>query len=122
LRSIAGLASGHDPAPVLRSFEYALLCNTGYALQLDQAADGSGPIEPDGLYRYIHEKGPVLARGRSADGILVRGKTLRDVAQGDYSDAVTLAQSKLLMRQLLHHQLAGQLLQTRQMMIELQDI
>jgi DNA repair protein RecO (recombination protein O) len=120
--ALAALATRHEPAPVLRAFEYQLLRQTGYALELEQASDGSGAITLARQYRYIPERGPVVAHDLSAEGAVVHGKTLQDIAAGDYSDPITLAQSKLLMRQLINHQLAGQALQTRQMMAELQDL
>ena len=50
------------------------------------------------------------------------GKTLLDMAAGDYSDPRSLAESKLLMRQLLAHYLGDKPLATRQLLIDLQKI
>ncbi len=66
---------------------------------------------------------PVGPMGTPGDQTTVFcGKTLLDIASGDYSDPVTLAQAKLLMRQVLQHHLAGQTLFTRQMIMDLQNI
>ena len=50
------------------------------------------------------------------------GKTLLDLSADDYSDARTLAESKLLMRQLMTYYLGGQALQSRRVFVELQDL
>ncbi len=119
--ALAGLATGAAPAPVLRAFEYTLLRETGYAIHLAHDEQPTA-IEPEVMYRYVAERGPLPAALAGEDGSLVCGKTLTDIEAGDFSDPVTLAQSKHLMRQLINHQLAGQALHTRQIMIELHDL
>jgi DNA repair protein RecO (recombination protein O) len=123
LGALAGLACGEPQAVVLRQFEYALLREMGYALQLSIEGNGKEPLEPDQWYRYVAERGAVRSAepGRSQPGVVL-GKTLYDIAAGDYSDPRTASQSKMLMRQLLQHHLAGQQLHTRQMMIDLNDL
>jgi DNA repair protein RecO (recombination protein O) len=44
------------------------------------------------------------------------------MAQGDYSDAETLQQAKLLMRLLINHHLGGQTLNSRRVFMELQEL
>jgi DNA repair protein RecO (recombination protein O) len=124
LKALAGLSSGHAPAPVLRAFECALLREAGYAMQLTHCAHSGEEIAAERLYRYLPEVGPVQAFGGDfgSDIPTVAGKTLTDIAKGDYADAATLLQSKLLMRHLLGYHLAGQTLNTRQMMIDLQNL
>ena len=51
---------------------------------------------------------------------VVSGQTLLDMAQDDYSRAQTAAQSRALMRFLLHYYLQGEPLKTRQILIDLQ--
>jgi DNA repair protein RecO (recombination protein O) len=125
LNALIALGARAPAAPVLRRFEYTLLAEAGYALQLTHCAASGLPLEPEGWYRYEPEKGPIAVASPGdapADRPVVRGKTLLDIEAVDYSDPVTLAQSKLLSRQLLNHHLAGHLLHTRQMMLELQDL
>jgi DNA repair protein RecO (recombination protein O) len=50
------------------------------------------------------------------------GKTLLDLAADDYSDPRTLAESKLLMRQLMSYYLGNQTLQSRRVFVELQEL
>jgi len=67
------------------------------------------------------ERGPRLAR--AADSWpRVSGKTLLDMEREDYRDAVTQAQSKVLMRFLLAHHLGGAPLNTRQILIDLMQL
>ncbi len=112
------LMQGADIEPVLRRFELALLTELGYAQTLSHRADGA-QIEPDRFYGYTLEVGVVEA---SNSDNRYSGKTLLDMAAGDYSDPRTLAESKLLMRRLLAHYLGEQPLATRQLLIDLQKI
>jgi DNA repair protein RecO (recombination protein O) len=102
------LAHENDHAGTLRNFEKHLLQELGYALLLDQEAGGGRPVEPDGRYRYVIERG-VLA-----------GKTLLDMTADDYTDPVSAQQAKQLMRTLLNHYLGGRVLHTRELIKDLQ--
>jgi DNA repair protein RecO (recombination protein O) len=108
---------------VLRNFEIVLLREAGYAVHAEHAIDGK-PIDPLLHYRYLPERGP-MAVDRDSEGdadAVISGKTLLDIDRDDYTDPVTLAQSKRLMRYLLQHHLSGQLLQTRRMVLDLQSL
>lgn len=122
--ALRALSLHKSAAPVLRNFEYTLLREIGYALQLKNCDDTGAVIQADTLYRYVPERGPMTFLGGEGvePGPVVMGKTLLDIEAGDYSDPTTLWQSKLLTRQLLNHHLAGQTLHTRQMMMELQAL
>ena len=52
----------------------------------------------------------------------VLGRTLLDIARDDYSDAVTAAESKRLLRALIHHHLGQPELNTRQLIKDLQQL
>lgn len=128
VRALANLAGGMPVAPTLRGFERILLREAGYGVELKVCSGSGAAIEAGASYRYLPEQGPVRVNVRR-DGQELRqdphvfaGKTLLDIDTDDYSDPVTLAQSKLLMRQLLQHHLAGQPLFTRQMIMDLQNI
>jgi DNA repair protein RecO (recombination protein O) len=107
-------------AAELRRFEKTLLKELGYGLVLEREAGGQ-PIEATAGYRYQVERGAVRAAD-SESGLAVAGKTLLDLAADDYADPRSLAESKQLMRHLLAHHLSGQVLQTRRVFIELQDM
>lgn len=121
--ALAAFSSQQPVAQTLRIFERILLREIGYALQLSHCTAIGGAIVPDAWYRYVPDQGPVLVGHQApSDQPLYIGKTLLDIEQNDYSDATTLSQAKLLMRQVLQHQLAGQPLATRQMMVDLQNL
>ncbi len=125
--ALTALAEDRPPAPALRRFELALLRETGYGMRLEHAADGEA-IDPVARYRYLPEQGPLRLDARQVEDARaggdpdVRGRTLLDLDADDYSDPTTLAEAKLLTRQLLQHQLAGQVLQTRRLVLDLQAL
>ncbi len=109
---------------VLRRFEITLLRELGYALMLLEEADTHQPIAAAGQYFYLFERGPVpvgrVARQGQVDGLQLAGKTLLDMAAGDFSDPATQQQSKQLMRRAINHMLGDKPLHTRQLIRELQ--
>ncbi|MBC7945178.1 MAG: DNA repair protein RecO [Burkholderiales bacterium] len=136
------LAGAGEYAPILRRFEKRLLQELGYALTLTHDARNGAEIEADRQYTYVMERGamPVapddgkekkvesggLELGGKAGGkpllVEVSGKTLLDMAHDDYSDELTLQQSKLLMRAIIDHYLGAQSLNTRQLMKDLRQL
>lgn len=121
--ALRALGGSGDVEPVLRQFEQALLRELGYALTLDRDADTGRPVLAQTRYRYLVERGPVEA-GRDApeNGIQLDGQTLLDMQCGDYSRSATQQQSKLLMRALINHYLGTQVLHTRQLLRDFQDM
>jgi DNA repair protein RecO (recombination protein O) len=111
-----------EPAPiVLRQFERALLKQTGVAGDFTRCTSSRQPVDPAENYVVDPERGPRLAR--AADSWpRVSGKTLLDMEREDYSDVVTQAQSKVLMRFLLAYHLGGAPLNTRQILIDLMQL
>ena len=110
----------HDePAPVvLRKFERTLLKETGVAADLSRCTSTRAPVDAGTDYVVDPERGPRLVRAADSWPV-VCGKTLLDMEREDYSDPLTQAQGKQLMRFLLAHQLGGQPLNTRQILIDL---
>lgn len=120
-QALAALAHGGSDAPELRRFEKSLLKELGYGLTLDREANDGTPVRPEGEYLYLVERGPVAASSR--DGVTaIRGKTLLDIEADDYRDPRTLAEGKQLMRKLFNHYLGGQVLQSRRVFVELQEL
>ena len=116
--TLQALARGVSEAD-LRRFETALLKELGYGLTLDHDRAGRAVL-PDRAYRYEIEHGAVaLSEGESA-AIVVRGKTLLDMAAGEFSDPVSAAQAKQFMRTLMHYYLGGKTMETRRILRELQ--
>lgn len=115
------LAHDEPAQVVLRKFELALLKETGVAGDLRICAGTRKEVEPDLLYVVDPEQGPREASGAET-GVIVAGKTLLDMEHGDYSEASTQVQSKLLLRALLAHHLGGASLSTRQILIDLSQL
>ena len=108
---------------ILRPFELALLQETGYAAALDRCVETQNKPEPELQYVYQPEKGvrPVQVDDPSHWPIL-SGQSLLNIAAGHFSDPVTLAESKQLMRFLLGLHLQDQVLTARQILIDLKKI
>jgi DNA repair protein RecO (recombination protein O) len=122
-QTLAALSIQKDYTPVLRHFEQRMLQELGYALTLNHDVASGKPINPDKEYHYEIERGPVaLETGANSYGLQLRGKTLLDMEQDDYSDTVTRQQSKSLMRYILSHYLGEQPLHTRQLLKDLQQL
>jgi DNA repair protein RecO (recombination protein O) len=112
----------NEPAPiVLRKFERALLKETGVAADLTRCTSTRAAVLPSADYVVDPERGPRPVRAADTWPV-VSGKTLIDMAREDYTDPVTQAQSKQLMRFLLAHQLGGAPLNTRQILIDLMQL
>jgi DNA repair protein RecO (recombination protein O) len=122
--ALAGLAS-QDVSAVLRSFEKRLLAELGYAPLLETDA-ASRPIDPERMYSYEPDRGPVPANGGAqgprAVHIMVSGRTLLDVAAGDYARMETRDEARALMRVLIGERLHGQSLHTRSILMELNEL
>ena len=117
-QALRELGSGGDSAPVLRSFERALLRELGYAMALERDSHSGNSIDPAKNYRYDPERGPIEVNGTAADTV-VSGRTLLDMASDDYSDPLTQQQAKVLMRSLLDHRLDYQPLKSRRIFRDL---
>ncbi len=118
--TLRALAAGGEVAPTLRRFELKMLQELGYALPLLEDARGEA-VAPALEYLYVPERG-ALREGEGQSGVQLRGKTLLDMAQEDYSDALTQVQSKQLMRTLMSHYLGDKPLYTRQLLMDLQEL
>jgi DNA repair protein RecO (recombination protein O) len=107
-------------AIILRKFELKLLQELGYAVPLLEDENGLD-IDTDKVYRYEAEYGAcdIVA---TKNGVELRGKTLLDMAKGQFQDTTTKQQSKQLMRYLLAYYLGDKPLHTRQLLIDLQGI
>lgn len=106
------LASHSDQERLLRDFELALLQELGYGLQLHCDADLHADIQPDQFYRYIPDRGPVIA---AAGGDAIHGATLIALRENRLDDAVCRREAKWLLRRVIHHHLAGRSLKSREL-------
>jgi DNA repair protein RecO (recombination protein O) len=120
--TLAALGAGAEPSPVLRRFEMCLLSELGYAVILDRDVEHGEPVARERSYVYVVERGPVSAAGAPGTGVELSGQTLLDMQSGDFTRAATQQQSKLLMRTLINHCLGNQVLHSRQLLRDLQDL
>ena len=116
------LAHNEPAQVVLRKFERALLKATGVAADLSRCAPGGAAVAAGVDYVVDPERGPRPATGGDNGWPVVDGRTLLDIEANDYDAPQTQAQSKLLMRFLLAHQLGGAPLNTRQILIDLMQL
>ena len=106
----------------LRRFEKVLLQELGYGLSLEYDCHGKALV-PQKSYRYEIEHGATpLAGSEDTGSLVVRGKTLLDMAAENFTDPLTAVQAKQLMRALMHYYLDGKVLETRKIFRELQDL
>ncbi|SDV50993.1 DNA repair protein RecO [Chitinasiproducens palmae] len=121
--TLTRLAHGEPLQHTLRAFERVLLMETGYGQAFDTTDSGRRPFEPASVYTFEPERG--WRAPRNDDPTVwpqVSGQTLLDIAGDDYRNPRTAAQSRQLMRFLLHLYLGGQTLNTRQILIDLQKL
>jgi DNA repair protein RecO (recombination protein O) len=120
--ALARLSRNESFAFVLRSFERRLLAELGYAPLLDRDAASGAPIDPDARYVYEPDRGPVPVRNSRSNDLVVSGRTLLDVAADDYARPETRDEARTLMRTLIGERLHGQVLHTRTVLMELNDL
>ncbi len=130
--TLSALTNGGEHAMTLRSFEQRLLKEAGYALTLDRDANSGETIVAEYCYQYIVERGPVrikpeafhvAERGEGDEKRLeLRGQTLLDMARDNYESPATQQQSKALMRILINHCLGNQILNTRQLLMDIRQL
>jgi DNA repair protein RecO (recombination protein O) len=121
-QTLSHLAAGQPNAPLLRVFELTLLREAGYAPTLDHDVETGEVVQQAGRYLFLNERGPVAAADRYGDLPTVPGRVLLAMAAGDFSASETLSYGKNLMRQLLQYHLGGQPLESRRILMELQEL
>jgi DNA repair protein RecO (recombination protein O) len=123
VRTLTRLAHDEPPVHVLRSFERVLLRETGHATALDRVAATRAPVQVEMNYVCDPERGiREISVGDPSHWPVMSGQSLLDMEQDDYRSTQTANQSKALMRFLLHTHLGGVPLNTRQILIDLQNL
>ena len=120
--TLEALAAGADPPALLRRFEIALLRELGYAVVLDRDVELDEPVARERSYVYVVERGPVSDVSTARNGVELSGQTLIDMQSGSFASAATQQESKALMRALINHYLGNQVLHTRQLLRDLQEL
>src|SRR5258706_109730 len=117
--ALARLSEKADLSSVLRSFEKRMLAELGYAPLLERDAASGAAVEPEQRYGYEPDRGPVATNNGE---LAVSGRTLLDMAADDYSRPQTRDEARLLMRTLIAQRLHGQVLHTRTVLMELNEL
>ena len=113
--ALGELGAGRSEAPVLRIFEKRLLQTMGYGLNLATDTEGRA-LEPDALYRYVPESGPVLVAGVGDDPMLIRGAALLALQAEQLGDEQTLRQLRRVLQETLDLYLGGRPLKSREVL------
>lgn len=118
-RALLGLRDPAGHEAVLRIFEKRLLSELGYGLLLEHDSGDRLPIDPNALYDYVPERGPMRVRhyelvGRT-QGVRLHGRSLLALAAEQLSDGATLREVKALMRAALAPHLGDRPLHSRRL-------
>ena len=117
-QTLNDLSKGHPEEMVLRRFELTLLKEIGYGLQLDREVGEGNAVQAESFYVFDPQMGPRIA-DRRTNAVQFSGRALLAMAADDWSDPVTIAQAKVLMRQVLAFHLGNQDLHTRALFKEI---
>jgi DNA repair protein RecO (recombination protein O) len=107
---------------ILRRFEVSLLRLLGYGVTLDRDARTGEPVDPERRYAFVADRGVQAISAGESDAGAFSGGALLAMARDDYSQAQTLREGRLLMRQAIAHHLGGAALNTRRVFAELQEL
>lgn len=110
------LAAGEELEPTLRGFEFSLLDELGYGIELSAEATTGEAIQPQGIYAYVAEAGFVALASndpRAASGFL--GQDLLAIAADDYHLPETRRAAKRLSRLALAAHLGNRPLKSREL-------
>ena len=117
--ALEGLSDQPMHEAILRIFEKHLLRELGYGLQLEQERNDRRPIDPDAVYDYVLEQGPVRVRNPELatrmQGVRLRGSSLLALAADRLEEATALRDAKALMRAALAPHLGDKPLQSRRL-------
>lgn len=105
----------------LRKFECYLLQEIGYGLILEHDVESGQAVQLDQHYCYYPERGPVRIQEQDQDQqqhtnpLVLQGRTLLALQQGELDDRVILQEAKRFMRAIIDHQLGGRPIKTREL-------
>lgn len=118
-QTIQALAAvGDDVAPCLRQFEFELLRQVGYALNLAHEYGSNNPLDADRFYEYRVEQGPVAVE--RTEGLLVfRGELLTAIGEQRFDEPDVLRAANRLLREVIAFHLGGKELKSRKVLMEM---
>jgi DNA repair protein RecO (recombination protein O) len=110
------LSAASDAEPVLRRFEVLLLAEIGYGLVLDEDVVERSPLQPECLYEYVVDRGPVPVSDDCSGALVFSGADLIAIARGECATDLQLRSAKRLLRPVLNWALGGKTLRTREVL------
>jgi DNA repair protein RecO (recombination protein O) len=117
--TLEGLRGRSNHEAVLRIFEKHLLRELGYGLLLEQERGDRKAVDPDAIYDYVLEQGPVRVRhpelSARVQGVRLRGSSLLGLAAERLEDGTALREAKALMRAALAPHLGDRPLHSRRL-------
>lgn len=110
------LANRDELETVLRSFEFRLLEEMGYGLDLNSEANSGAPLAADKVYQYVSDSGFLEVDKNSPQAASAfHGKDLLAIACADYSQKETQRTAKRLARMALAPHLGNKPLKSREL-------
>lgn len=113
LTAVRALAERPREEPILRVFEKRLLDVLGYGLTLDRDVQAGQRIDPNVVYYYRLDWGPMRDPAFGPAEVPVGGRTLLALAQGEFTQPTELMEAKRLLRLALKRQLGERPLLSR---------
>jgi DNA repair protein RecO (recombination protein O) len=108
------LAGGETPDQCLRDFEVDLLRELGYGMLLDHTADSGEAVQPEQLYHYEIEQGP-MSRAAGSREQQIHGRTLLCLHNRERLDRQSAVEAKRLLRRILAFYLGDKPLKSREL-------
>ncbi|MBO68061.1 MAG: DNA repair protein RecO [Acidiferrobacteraceae bacterium] len=118
--AIQSIPDDADVERTLRIFEKHLLRELGYGLHLNQDSRDSSLIDPDTVYCYVRQVGPIAAEAQGCeDGVLVHGESLLALRDEQAFSDLHRKELKRLTRFAINENLDGKRLRSRDMFYQL---
>lgn len=114
-QSLGALQQQVDIEPLLRSFEFRLLEELGYALDFTQDVRNGCDINEQGFYECNIQEGFYAASPDIPESFLIKGEWLLNIAAGNYASPATRLAAKKLARRMLKPLLGSKPLHSREL-------
>jgi DNA repair protein RecO (recombination protein O) len=114
VETLQRLSSGEMPDQCLRNFEVDLLQELGYGMLLDHTADSGEAIQPERLYHYELEQGP-MSQALASKEQQIHGRTLLCLHNRERLDGQSAVEAKRLLRRILAFYLGDKPLKSREL-------
>lgn len=96
--TLNGLQDGENIERILRIFEFYLLKEIGYGISLEKEKDTHQPIVEEQRYYYHPGMGFSAIKTPCAQILSFNGRSIMEMAKGNFSESATLKDAKRLIR------------------------